>query len=380
MGPRRGGRIYPYFVCSGRNEKTTDCRMQAIPIQTVERLIREHYKTVEIPPEIRPALRDLVNTQFDEMMATAVPDLAAKTKEAAQIKAEQRTLVDAHLAGAIPVDVLKDKERELQERLEIVQAELTILSEDYTECRRFVDDALYLAGNPVALCDRSNADTRRLANQVFFKKLFIMEDMVGTPPHPEHHVESKLQYPFDILTREDVQQEALKMVAEKGCYTYRSDAGSVAHCFSLTRLGSFRRVLKNLNPRIEELQKRLSSSGSEWQGDAGDWRLKYTRGELAGRTGKEKTPVTPGVSACLAEEYTAGASAAALARKYGMHKSTVWRHLARTGVETGQHFLTKNERLIAEVHALRAAGLTLRRIAAQTGVSRPSVLRLLKSG
>jgi hypothetical protein len=61
------------------------------------------------------------------MMASATPDLAAKTKEAAQTKTEQRTLVDAHLAGAIPVDVFKDKERELQERLEIVQAELTIL-------------------------------------------------------------------------------------------------------------------------------------------------------------------------------------------------------------------------------------------------------------
>ena len=106
--------------------------MQAIPIKPVERLIREHYKTVEIPPELRTALRDLVNTQFDELMASAAPDLVAKTAEAAQIKTEQRTLVDAHLAGAIPVDVPKDKERELQERLEVVASELAILSEDYT--------------------------------------------------------------------------------------------------------------------------------------------------------------------------------------------------------------------------------------------------------
>jgi DNA-binding IclR family transcriptional regulator len=83
------------------------------------------------------------------------------------------------------------------------------------------------------------------------------------------------------------------------------------------------------------------------------------------------------VSLCLAEEYEAGTSAVALAGKYNMHKSTVWRHLARAGVETGQHFLAKNERLIAEVRSLRAAGLTLRQAAARIGVSRPSVLRLL---
>ena len=232
-----GGRVYPYFVCSGRNEKTTDCRMQAIPIKTVERLVRDHYRTIEIPPEIRPALRDLVNAQFDELMASAAPDLAAKTAEATKIKTEQRALVDAHLAGAIPLTVLGDKERELQERLEVVEAELAVLSEDYTECRRFIDDALHLAANPTALYDRSDADTRRLANRVFFKKLYIMEDAVGAPPRPDHHVISKLEYPFDILTSQDMQREAVKTVNQNGRHTHHSDAGSVAHCFSLTHLG-----------------------------------------------------------------------------------------------------------------------------------------------
>jgi DNA-binding IclR family transcriptional regulator len=82
---------------------------------------------------------------------------------------------------------------------------------------------------------------------------------------------------------------------------------------------------------------------------------------------------------CLAEEYEAGVSAAELARKYRMHKATVWRHLARAGVETGKHALANNERLIIEITALREAGLTLRQIAAQVGVSHPSVLRLLSA-
>jgi DNA-binding IclR family transcriptional regulator len=105
--------------------------------------------------------------------------------------------------------------------------------------------------------------------------------------------------------------------------------------------------------------------------------LKDVRGELAGRSGTAKTSVTPGVALCLAEEYEAGVSAAELARRYRMHKATVWRHLARAGIETGKHTLANNERLIIEITALRAAGLTLRQIAAQVGVSHPSVHRLL---
>jgi len=37
----RTGRSYPYFVCSGRHEKRTDCTMKAVRIETVEDLVFE---------------------------------------------------------------------------------------------------------------------------------------------------------------------------------------------------------------------------------------------------------------------------------------------------------------------------------------------------
>jgi hypothetical protein len=46
-------------------------------------------------------------------------------------------------------------------------------------------------------------------------------------------------------------------------------------------------------------------------------------------------------------------------------------------MEPIEHFLSKNECLIAEIEALRAGGLSLRQIAARKGMSHPSVLRLL---
>jgi len=117
------------------------------------------------------------------------------------------------------------------------------------------------------------------------------------------------------------------------------------------------------------------AGGPGWEGNN---RLSDARGELATRTGKAKSPVAPGAALCLAEEYQAGVRAIDLAHKYHMHKSTVWRHLARAGVRTGQHFLASNKRLVIEVTALRTAGLTLRQIAVQTGVSRSTVHRLLQ--
>ena len=101
--------------------------------------------------------------------------------------------MDAHLAKTIPVEVLKDKERELQERLEV----------DYSEGCSLTTHSTCL--EIPSCCMTGLTQTRRLANQVFFKELFIMENAVGTSPSPVHQVESKPQYPLVIITREDVQ-------------------------------------------------------------------------------------------------------------------------------------------------------------------------------
>ena len=74
--------------------------------------------------------------------------------------------------------------------------------------------------------------------------------------------------------------------------------------------------MRNPNHRADELHKRLSQGDDEWQGGQDGGLLKDMRGEVPGRTGKVKTPVTPDVAICLAEEYEAGARAADLARKY----------------------------------------------------------------
>ncbi|MDR2379721.1 MAG: helix-turn-helix domain-containing protein [Bifidobacteriaceae bacterium] len=79
----------------------------------------------------------------------------------------------------------------------------------------------------------------------------------------------------------------------------------------------------------------------------------------------------------LAGAYGAGETARGLARKHGLHRSTVVRKLRRSGVSTGQRTLSASYELVAEIRQLRERGLSLRAIAKQVGVSHPSVHRLL---
>jgi len=94
---------------------------------------------------LKGSLRQALNTRFDELMATARPNLAAKTKLLTALQDEQVRVVRAHSRGDL-------------------------------------GDCLALTGDPKAFYTQSNADTHRLANQVFFRKLFIDETAQGTPP------------------------------------------------------------------------------------------------------------------------------------------------------------------------------------------------------
>lgn len=47
----RSGKICPYFICNGRNNKTTDCTMRATSIAVVEELVEELYVEITLTPE-----------------------------------------------------------------------------------------------------------------------------------------------------------------------------------------------------------------------------------------------------------------------------------------------------------------------------------------
>jgi DNA-binding transcriptional regulator LsrR (DeoR family) len=79
----------------------------------------------------------------------------------------------------------------------------------------------------------------------------------------------------------------------------------------------------------------------------------------------------------LVGEFEAGETARGLARKHGLHRSTVVRRLRQAGVETGQRKISSSRELVSEVQELRGQGLSLRQIAKEVGISHPSVHRLL---
>lgn len=192
------GDIYPYFICSGRQRKATDCQMQAIHVERVERLVADHYTTVTIPAPVRAKLRQEAHADFDQMMAEAHHDLEDLLAQKKRIEDQQDRLVDAHLEGALSIDVLTRKQKTLEERLALLNHDIAACRQDYKPARANMDAYLFLASDPHAMYLRANNATRRLANQTFFTKIFITENP-RRPGHDRHTVTTTLGQPFAAI-------------------------------------------------------------------------------------------------------------------------------------------------------------------------------------
>jgi hypothetical protein len=200
--------VYPYFICSGRHSKRTDCQRQAMPILDVERLVEDYYRKVQIPEHIVVALREMLTRQFDTLHAANKAERRTLATERDQLKAERLSLLRAHHAGAVPLDLLKEEQDRLARRLAFLDGRIDAGQIEYDQAKAHLEDCLALAGNAHAIYMSIDDSLRRVANQAFFERIHIYEIAPRTDEASAEHGE-----PFDILFNPDVQTEALRRQA-----------------------------------------------------------------------------------------------------------------------------------------------------------------------
>ena len=200
------GIIYPYFLCSGRHSKRTNCERHAMYVPDVESAVEEYYRTIEIPEHIVSALRGLVMAEFDQLLDISRRERHAYQAERTDLLAERGKLLQAHYAGAIPIDLLKTEQERISRRLAFLDVQIEAGDMEYEQAQAHLDDCLTLAGNCHKLYLSLDDSLRRIANQAFFDKLYVQEDNI---------IEGQLGDPFNILTDPDIQRLALRYKSER---------------------------------------------------------------------------------------------------------------------------------------------------------------------
>ncbi len=219
------GNIYPYFVCSGRHSKRTDCTRQSILISDVERLVETYYDRVQITATRREALAGMLHHEFDHLMATETANLKDLTRRRDELEHEQKTLMRAHYAGAVPLNVLKSEQDRISTELDQINHQLDAQHRDYADARKHLDEALDILENCAAIYSRCDDTNRRMCNQALFTKIYIDEDNTLRPEHARA---------YEVLVDPELNGNALTW-AEKSHKVQTPARISTGQCLNLVR-------------------------------------------------------------------------------------------------------------------------------------------------
>ena len=186
----RHGVTYEYFICVGRHLKRNDCARQAIPIDVLEEKIVEHYRSVAIPSELRDQLEATLVAELESMNRAAADEERRLHDERRRLDDRRRKLLDAHLSGAVPLDLMQAEQESIASRLTRIEERLSLSSATTAVIQANLEAALNLAENCYEAYRRASPSQRRDLNQALFERIEVDE---------EQQLDGNLSEPFRTL-------------------------------------------------------------------------------------------------------------------------------------------------------------------------------------
>ena len=198
LSTNRYGAKYPYFMCLGRHQKRTGCTQKALLISAVEERVEDFYADVELPAELRGPIERFLRDELAASRAAAERERGALTTQRQRLTNERAKLLQAHYAGAVPVDLLKVEQDRIAAQLAHIEDRLQRASEAAETVEESLTLALDLLNDCHVAYRRASDSVRRLYNQAFFEKILISDEGVS----------AVLAQPFRTLIGPEVVQAA----------------------------------------------------------------------------------------------------------------------------------------------------------------------------
>ncbi len=197
---RGNGGIYEYFVCLGRHQKRTTCTRSALRVEYLEQLVEDLYRTVQVEPGLVDAIREMLIEQFGRSHAALLEERAQQQRRLTRLEGQRQKLLDAYLAGAVPVDLLREKQAKISHEIEQAGKRADSLDVQFERVKTNLDKALDLAGNWYGAYCGSNERDRRQMNQAIFERIDV---------NLHHELEFKFRQPFAVLLNDEVKRAAV---------------------------------------------------------------------------------------------------------------------------------------------------------------------------
>ncbi|WP_182141912.1 recombinase family protein [Schaalia sp. JY-X169] len=185
---------YPYYSCTGRHSKRTNCDLRSITFDRAEELIQELYDRLAMKPTEASQLEKLLKQSLRDLTKDTSEKHEALTSQKLQIERKQRKLLEAHYNDAIPMDMLRREQKELDSQLLSVMRDLDALNTDLAKTDGLIDTAMELSVESAKAYKQSPDHIRRMFNRLFFKELRVVMDK-----DDNHQLQAILAAPFDDI-------------------------------------------------------------------------------------------------------------------------------------------------------------------------------------
>lgn len=203
MSKNRHGTVYPYFICLGRHQKTTNCTQRAMLIPMVEERIEELYIGQQLDIEMKDEIRAILREDLSALRRTAEAENHRLTTQKQRLLNERAALLQAHYASAVPLDLLKTEQNRISRQLTDIESRLTTTNLEFDRIEECLDKALDYAVNCGSAYLTAGPQERRLLNQAFFDRIVVYED----------DVQVELAEPFRTLFSEELAGAAQQSIA-----------------------------------------------------------------------------------------------------------------------------------------------------------------------
>ena len=168
---------YLYFFCVGR-QKRHDCSLPYLNVDVVEERIAAEYRYISLPPEAAERAAEALRSELDHERSKSEGERQRQQKRLLGFAEERRKLLQAHYAGAVPLDLLKEEQERIGREVRDARRLLRHAETAFDDVERSVRQALELATNLHAAYKAGGPMVRRLLNQFFFARVLVGVDKI----------------------------------------------------------------------------------------------------------------------------------------------------------------------------------------------------------
>jgi site-specific DNA recombinase len=205
MTQARGGEIYPYFVCYGRQRSRNSCNQKAVLIEDVEAQVEAQYDRIALKPELRRSVEAMLSEELRSASSDSEAQMQSLRREREKLERQRDKLMEAHYEGAVPVDLLRREQERISTSLVNIASKLDAAALRYDDIQSNLRTALDLAEDCGRAYRAAPDDVRRQFNQVFFKRVLV---------HSDADPEIELAPPFDTLLSAEVRTAVRRQQTE----------------------------------------------------------------------------------------------------------------------------------------------------------------------